>query len=349
MDIFEIQHSYWLWFLLLLPLLVILIAYSWKRFSGFKEHWRQNPYSFEGQLPPWSLRVAKAVFCCIGFTLITIALTDPFYRYPVSEKIYKGVRFIFVVDVSLSMKGAEDIPPNRLEAAKEEIKAAVTSLEGGYELAIIPFAGEVNTYYYLPSFDQLSFLLALENLDSETVPIPGTNLAGALEAPQQLISELEIEGDNINVVVLLTDGGREEGFAVNRSELNKLASQLAANAHLYVVGIGQSTPTPLIERDWGGNFKGYLKQPPAKQRVAYSQLDEALLKFIATSGRGRYFQFVQREQLQAEIKESVERYRQLARTETVWKRRPLRSWLLVAATIALLIFLAEPPRKRKAP
>lgn len=346
MDIFEIQQFHWLWLLLVVPLLLMFLIYSWKQFSGFKNYWRQNPYLFEGRLPPWSLRVAKAVFCFVGLILIVVALTDPFYRFSVPEKLYRGVRFFFVVDVSLSMKGAEDVPPNRLLAAKEEIKNAVTNFDGRYELAIIPFAGEVNTYYYLPSFDQLSFLLALESLSDETVPIPGTNLAGALEAPRQLISELKSEKGDVNVVIILTDGGTEEGFAVNRLELSRLAGQLNASADLYIVGIGQLAPTPLVERDWGGNFKEYLRQPPANVKMAYSQLDEPLLRLIASSGNGHYFRFEQRDQLQAEIKKTIEEHRRFAKTEMVWKRRPLRSWLLFSAICALLLSLAELPRKR---
>lgn len=348
MGIFDFQAIQWFWLFVSLPFLFVFLFFLWKQFLKFGKYWEANPCAFEGYLPPWSLRIAKVVFCLIGLSLVILALTNPFYQSSVAQKKYQGVRFIFLVDVSLSMEMAEDIPPSRLIAAKEEIKSAISGLDGSYEMAILPFAGEANPYYYLPSFDDLSFLLALENLDSTSIPISGTHIVGALEALTQLINELDLK-DCVNVIMLLSDGGLEEGFAVNRIELARLTSQLGGGNSIYVVGIGKTAPTPLIRRDFAGNFKGYVNQPPTGSKRAYSQLDENLLKFIAKSGGGRYFRFDERQKLQNEIKKIIESNRKLARVDTVLKKKPLRSWLLLAGIICFLIMLIELPRKKETP
>src|SRR5204862_634944 len=88
----------------------------------------------------------KMILFCIAFSLITLGLADPQIGTKLEEVKREGVDVIIALDVSNSMK-AEDIKPNRLERAKQEISRMVDKLQND-RIGLIVFGGE--SYLQLP-------------------------------------------------------------------------------------------------------------------------------------------------------------------------------------------------------
>src|SRR4029077_15774076 len=75
-----------------------------------------------GNLPTVKARYLGFSLFILSLVLLVFGLADPYIiktNYP-----YKDLRLFFLLDISKSMAYAEDIKPNRLKAAKDEIKNA---------------------------------------------------------------------------------------------------------------------------------------------------------------------------------------------------------------------------------
>ena len=333
-----LDQPQWLWILLWLFLLIPFWGYSWRKIIGFKKSWNRHPFIFKGKLPSWRFLFAKTVFCFSALFLVALALADPYYIRSQSSNFYQGVRIFFLVDTSRSMVMAEDILPNRLLAVKNEIKEITANLDGQYQLAIIPFAGVANAYYHLPSFDQASFFLALKQLDTETIPVSGTDTVGAFLALDMALDAVSHDSQNINLILFFSDGGKEEDFLVDRVQLGVILTKLAGKScRFYINGVGDDTQdTYLIKRSASGDFVGYLTDANNKPRV--SRLDEDLLQMMAKLVGGQYSRLaLDNSTLRADLKEVVLKNRRLEKVGENQDRVPLRSYVLYLAVFLLLI------------
>lgn len=294
-------------------------------------------------LPSWRLRVLKAGLSGLGLAAIIVAIADPYYQKAITEPVYRGVRLYFLIDVSNSMKFAEDIAPNRLEAAKKEINDAYLSLSGSYEAALIPFAGEASNYYFPPSNSQIAFLDALRDLDTNLIEAPGTDLVVAFVGLNQMVGHFGHDKEAVNLAILLSDGGKEESFSVNRVDLEKSVRSLTKiGFRCYAFGVGGEKPAPLVKREFDGTFAGYVQD---KNRTVYSLLDKDILKKVAEDwGNGEYVPFGKGGELATRLKEIVEKNRQVKEIKTRYEKTSLRIWFLVSA---VLIFLVVGERRRR--
>jgi len=128
------------------------------------------------------------------------------------------------------------------------------------------------------TIDQGAAQQALEALEPEVVPIPGTAIG---EAIRTAIKGLKVGEGSHRVLVLLTDG--ED----HRSDPSGAAQEAArVGVKIFAVGIGspQGEPIPLL--DERGNRTGYKRDK--KGEVVMSRLDEKTLAQIARDTGGRY-------------------------------------------------------------
>jgi len=282
------------WVLLLLfavPILFLLFIRSWNLFSKFRESNNFSVFLNRSTFPTTKQRLAVCLIRLSAVGLIVIGLAEPFFYVTSKDNVYHNVRLIFLIDVSRSMEYAEDIPPNRLIAAKKEIAAVYSSLEGNYETAIIPFAGQPNLYYCPLTTSRMAISTALRELDGNYVPTLGTNLVAVFDSYSSTFVKIEdIEKSGLNLVVLLSDGGKHESSNIDRNKLLSIIRKLASkNSRVYTVGIGEKKSVPLVRRDERGDFIDYLRDK--KNNVLYSQLDEEILETIAKAGNGSYVNF----------------------------------------------------------
>ncbi|MFH1759072.1 MAG: vWA domain-containing protein [Patescibacteria group bacterium] len=338
MELFSIHQPIWLYLLWAIPVFLLVFALSCRKFYLFDKQLSQKPYLYQRKLPPWRHRIAKALFYVLGMAMVVVALADPHYQKMVPENIYKGVRIYFLFDVSRSMVMGEDVRPSRMAAAKEEIRVAYDRFGGAYEVALIPFADEANAYYHPPSFDVQNFYIALNELDEDTISLPGTNLVNAFGALNQLVADFGLRPDTVNIVVLLSDGGKEKWASADHFALQKEIDELLkaeGRFVIYAVGVGGNQPTPMVIRDQGGNFVGYLRDDDTGQ-IYTSQLDEETLKLVARRGGGEYQRFEKQGELSAMLQKVIEENSQLLNVTYYHQDQPIRLWFFLAGTLIFL-------------
>jgi Ca-activated chloride channel family protein len=204
-----------------------------------------------------------------------LALARPQFGTKMELMRRKGLDVAVAVDVSLSMY-AEDIKPNRMARSKQEIGKFVDRL-GGDRVALVAFAGEAFLQCPFTS-DYGAFKIFLDVLGPELIPVPGTDIAGAIETS---LKAFDPKDRKYRVLVLLTDGEDHSGRA------EKMAEQAAKEGvAIYTVGIGLPSGVPIPLKDEQGNV---MYKKDRNGNVVTTKLDEVLLQKIALATGGKYY------------------------------------------------------------
>ncbi len=228
----------------------------------------------------------------IGLTILIIALARP--QMVVSVPRVEGT-VILAFDVSGSM-AAEDMQPNRMEAAKVAARAFVEQQPRSVQIGVLAFS-DSGLAVQAPTNDQAAILAAINRLS----PQRGTSLgqgilaslntiAAANEPPPRIYSNLTptpaasptpVPAGTYTsaAIVLLTDGENNE----NPDPLE--AAQLAAErgVRIYTVGIGSAAGTTL-------HVNGF---------TVHTALDEAMLQHVAQLTEGAYYNAESQQDLRA--------------------------------------------------
>ncbi len=184
------------------------------------------------------------------------------------EKVKQGgLDILIALDCSRSML-ADDLPPNRLVAAKEAIKRLTSSLHGD-RIGLLLFAG--SSFLACPlTTDYDAFNEVLNQVDTDTIPRGGTSLAAPLEGA--LRGFKGIQGKS-RILILVTDGEEHEGDV--RPALQAFPT---SGIKLVTVGVG-STQGGLIPQ-----AGGYLKD--RQGNVVKSSLNSELLRTLGEEAKG---------------------------------------------------------------
>lgn len=216
----------------------------------------------------------KAILISAAIILSLVALTRPQLGFRWEELKRKGLDIIFAVDTSKSML-AGDIKPSRLERAKLAIKDMVGNLKGD-RIGLIAFAGTAFMQSPL-TLDYDGFLLALQDLDIDTIPRGGTSISAAI---REAIRAYEPGEKKYRALVLISDGEEHEGDAVKAAGEAKVK-----NVKIFCIGVGSSRGSSIPIRDEKGT-KSFLKDESG-HRVK-TRLNEKILKKIAFITDGAY-------------------------------------------------------------
>ncbi len=274
---FRFAHSEYLILLYLLPLLVLVHWYysRWKKrtlkmFAG--ESMRKILFpklSGKKDLLKFSLKL-------FAVALIVFGLANPQFGSKIEEVKQVGIDVFIDLDVSLSMT-AEDIKPNRLEKAKYEISKLIRRLNGD-RIGLIVFAGQA--YVQIPlTTDYSAAKLFLDAVSTESVPVPGTAIADAIELS---IKSFKKDANTQKAIVLITDGEDFQG------DLKKATAEAKSKGILiYAIGLGSNQGAPIPIYNKNGVQIGYKKD--SKGNVVLTKLDEATLKEITSATGGKYY------------------------------------------------------------
>jgi len=124
--------------------------------------------------------------------------------------------YVIAIDTSSSM-AADDVFPNRLDAAVEEAKDFIDLLPVGVEVGIVSFSGDAEVLQTLDT-SKLKLKMALDAVDYGV--IQGTNIYNALIASNKLFDLRQMKS-----VILISDGQLNVGDApqiiryINRNNL----------------------------------------------------------------------------------------------------------------------------------
>jgi Ca-activated chloride channel family protein len=135
-----------------------------------------------------------------GLLLLALALSGPQYGAKMVEVQRQGVDVMIALDVSKSML-AEDVKPNRLIRAQQELSTLVDKL-GSDRVGVIAFAGSAQVACPLTT-DYSAAKMFLSYITPYSVAVPGTSLGAAIRTAVEAFPK---GGEGFRVLVLLTDG-----------------------------------------------------------------------------------------------------------------------------------------------
>jgi Ca-activated chloride channel family protein len=269
---FEFLNPEFLWGLILIPLLGI-----WYFFTRKKDAAILTIPSVQGfQLKPSILSKLKPILSILrlfALAAIIVALARP-RNVSVSKKTKtnKGIDIVMAIDVSASML-ARDLKPNRLEALK---KVAVDFVDRrpNDRIGIVVYAGESFTQTPITS-DKAIVKRTISELKWGQLE-GGTAIGMGLGSSVNRLKESKAKS---KVIILLTDGVNNSGNIDPRTA-TELAKELGIK--VYTIGIGTNG---MADFPWSKDPRTGLLNF-RKQKV---EIDEALLKEIATQTKGKYF------------------------------------------------------------
>ena len=209
----------------------------------------------------------------LALAAIIVALARP-RNVSVSKKTKtnKGIDIVMAIDVSASML-AKDLKPNRLEALK---KVAVDFVDRrpNDRIGIVVYAGESFTQTPITS-DKGIVKRTISELKWGQLE-GGTAIGMGLGSAVNRLKESTAKS---KVIILLTDGVNNSGNIDPRTA-TELAKELGIKT--YTIGIGTNG---MADFPWSRDPRtGKLQF--RKQQV---EIDEALLKEIASETEGKYF------------------------------------------------------------
>ena len=238
-------------------------------------------------------RAVKAGVLLLALACAVLALARPQSAHGSETLVRRGIDVVLLVDVSRSM-AAEDVPPSRLARAVREAKLTMARLEGD-RIALVVFAGEPALQCPL-TLDHAAIALFLDGLDVESVSVPGTALAEAMNAAAEAFGPAVVSGSEARsrVVLLISDGEDHEGGVEGAEEAVK-----KAGAQVFAVGVGTADGAPIPQ----GGSGAYEKDKAG--RLVTTRLDEAPLRSLAVDTGGRYYRATPGEAEVASIAEAL--------------------------------------------
>jgi Ca-activated chloride channel family protein len=138
-------------------------------------------------------------------------------------------KIILLFDVSLSM-GADDVAPNRLDAAKQAAADFVDAVDADVDVGLISFSGTVSVDVE-PTTDRTRLTTAIESLQLGQ----GTAIGDAIDAGVRVLKRGQPTQDSPGTLVVLSDGETTRGRATADG------AQIAADAKVPVYTIAFGT------------------------------------------------------------------------------------------------------------
>jgi Ca-activated chloride channel family protein len=201
---------------------------------------------------------------------LVLALMQPQWGQSATDDPRAGRDLVILLDTSLSML-AEDVPPSRLDAAKQAIGHLVEAIKrrGGDRLALVAFAGRPSLQCPL-THDYDLFLARLAELGPRSAGEQGTRVGDALRHALDHLSDLQ---PGFADVILLTDGEDHDSAPLDGAQRLALAG-----VDLYTVGLGDPTLGALVPVVGPDGVRRPLRQDGQEIR---SRMDPVLLADLA--------------------------------------------------------------------
>lgn len=278
-----LAHPQFFLMLLLIPLLEI-----WRRRSKkYDSSLLISTSDFAKDIKPSAKLKAMRLIPFLRYLslfFMIIALARP-QNTSVSESIdSEGVDMVLSMDISGSML-AEDLKPNRLEAAKKVAKEFVSNRYTD-RIGLVIFSGESFTQCPITT-DQSVLQMQLSNVKSgllEDGTAIGMGLATAVE-------RLRNSKSKSKVIILLTDGVNNAGLI---DPMTALEIAKAFKIRVYTIGVGTKGMANYPVPDQYGN---------TTMQQMEVQIDEDLMRQISSQTGGRYFRATDNASLEKIYKE----------------------------------------------
>ena len=313
------EYPYLLWLLAVPVLLAALYIY--------RQVARREPHMRVSTLTPW--KQGRSVFWSVlihvpavlrfgAMALIVVCLARPKSSSEMERVDTEGIDIVFAMDVSTSML-ARDFTPDRLSAAKD-IAIEFISQRPTDRMGIVVFAGESYTQCPLTT-DRATLINLMKEIQTGLID-DGTAIGNGLATAVARIKDSDAKS---RVIILLTDGVNNMGEVAPET-----AAEIAKTygIRVYTIGVGDNGTAPYpVMTPFG----------PQVQQIEV-EIDEQLLKNIASTTGGRYFRATDNTKL-AEIFGEIGK---MEKARTTVDSFPVYKELFPRfAVIAMLLLLAE--------
>jgi len=306
--------------LLMIPYLIWYLMYRKKseptmRMSDTRAY-RYAPRSWRVTLMPIQLLLRLAVF-----VLLVLVLARPQTQNSWKNETMEGIDIMLAMDVSTSML-AEDLKPNRIEAAKQ-VAADFVIGRPNDNIGLTIFAGEAFTQCPMTT-DHASLLNLLHNVRTDIAQRlieDGTAIGMGLA---NAVSRLKDSKAKSKVVILLTDGSN------NRGDLSPMTAAEIAKSfgiRVYTIGVGTNKVAPYPMPVAGG--VQYVNIPV--------EIDTKMLSDIAAATDGDFYRATNNKELQQIYKEIDKLEKSKLNVKKYSKRYEAYQPYAIAAIILLLL------------
>lgn len=268
-----------LWWLLAVPVLAaagVFLSVMRKKalaaFAGGDAHVSR----FRGEVSAHK-RAAKAIALFVAITAGIIAAARPQWGSGTETITRKGIDLVIVLDTSKSMAAA-DVAPSRLARGTRAAGSLLNRLEGD-RVGLVTFAGKPAIACPL-TLDHEAVRLFLDAVDVETVSVPGTALADAVQEGVRALGPPAVAGTEAKgrALIVISDGEDHEG-GVDEA----IATIRQAGVTVYAIGCGTDQGAPIPE----GSAGTYKKD--AQGKLVTTRLDERPLRTLAVETGGKYY------------------------------------------------------------
>ena len=315
------NKEYLLLLVLIIPYLIWYVMYRKKAEPTMRMSdtfaFRYAPKSWKVMLMPLSM-----ILRILAFTMTVLVLARPQTQNSWSNKSVEGIDIMLAMDVSTSML-AEDLKPNRIEAAKQVASEFIAGRPDD-NIGLSIFAGEAFTQCPMTT-DHASLLNMLMNVRTDIAARglieDGTAIGMGLA---NAVSRLKESKAKSKVVILLTDGSN------NRGDISPMtAAEIARSLgiRVYTIGVGTNNVAPYPMPVAGG--VQYVNIPV--------EIDTKTLSEIAVATEGDFYRATNTRELRNIYKEIDQLEKSLLNVKTFSKRYEAYQPFALVAVIALLL------------
>lgn len=213
---------------------------------------------------------------------------------------------------------AEDLKPNRLEAAKD-VAAQFIASRPNDNIGLVVFAGESFTQCPMTT-DQATLLNLLQGIETGIIN-DGTAIGNGIATA---VSRLKDIKGKSKVVILLTDGSNNSGeiAPITASEIAQ-----ALGVRIYTIGVGTQGTAPYpIQTPFGIQYQD-----------VQVDIDEHTLQTIANTSGGEYFRATDNSTLKSIYDEIDKMEKVKIKVDTYTQKEELFLPFLFAGLISLVL------------
>lgn len=276
----EFTHKELLWLLLVIPVLLLWYILKHKKQAAVLEISTADGLLKGNQF--WTiLKHSLFVLRALALTLIIVAMARPqTVDVSTKTKTTRGIDIVMAIDVSASML-AKDLKPNRLEALKK-VASKFINRRPNDRIGLVEYAGESYTRTPVTS-DKGIILKSLRDIKYNTIITGGTAIGMGLATAVNRLKESKAKS---RIIILLTDGVNNSGF-IDPQTASELAVEYGIKT--YTIGLGSNGMALSPVAINNGKFQ-YSK--------IQVEIDEKLLKEIASETGGKYFRATNNKKLE---------------------------------------------------
>ena len=283
-------------------------------------------------------RLLRRILQLSGIALLILALAQPQWGLTDEEVQQEAIDIVFALDLSSSML-AEDIAPNRLTAANQEVRVTMDRLSSDRVGLVIFTSLSFVQSPLTTDYGAINFFM--ERLHPDQIPVGGTNISAAMQDSIEVLRGRDIETDGDSpmrradnqVIVLLTDGEDHESSPIAAADQAR-----QEGIRIVTIGVGSRDGAHIPRFDDRGNRRGYVRDESGEPVV--TKLDEETLREIAALTEGRYIHFEQPGQATDQLIDFLDELERTSLDKQITERHTDRfMWFLIPAFVLLLASL----------